>query len=66
MSTALVVVYGPEEQRRAFAVVNAGAERRDVLMACAARLEAERIEAEPMTISKDAAGWVVEYTVDGS
>lgn len=64
MSAALVVVHGPGEERRAFAVVDAGTDRRDVLTACAARLRGERIEAEPMTCSEDASGWVVEYTVD--
>ena len=67
MSTALVVVHGPGEQRRAYAVdLPADPQRPAILAASAARLEAERIEAEPMTLSQDAAGWVVEYTVDGS
>lgn len=65
LSTALVVVHGPGEKRRAFSVpLPAEPSRSAVLSACAVALTVARVEAEPMTIAEDAAGWVVEYTID--
>lgn len=60
-----MVVHGPGEQRRAYAVdLPPDPQRGAILAACAVALRHAQVEAEPMTLSQDAAGWVVEYTVD--
>ncbi len=65
MTTALVVIHGPGTVRRAFAVPLPAESSRDAVLAtCALALTVAKVEAEPMTLSEDAAGWVVEYTID--